>query len=56
MNFSAVEFTQNDVAGDYIILNNKKFIIADATYIGTSVGSTMPDMNNKSAKIILLDN
>lgn len=51
---SAVCFTEQ-VKGDYIKLNNQKFIITDPTYIGAPVGLTMPDMDNKTAKIILLE-
>ena len=50
---TAVAFTDN-VGGDYIELNDKHYIICDPTYIGAPVGSTMPDMNNKTAKIVLL--
>lgn len=49
----AVAFTE-DVKGDYIILNGNKFVVCDPTYIGASVGMTMPDMDNKTAKVILL--
>ena len=49
----AVCFTQN-VAGDYIMLNGKKYIICDPTYIGAPVGLTMPDMDNATAQVILL--
>jgi len=52
---SAVEFKQGDVAGDYILLNGRKYIVADATYINAPVGRTMPDMDNKTAKVILLN-
>ncbi len=44
---SAVQFTDSEV-------NGGKFIIADPTYIGATVGATMPDMDNASAKVILL--
>ncbi len=50
---TAVAFTEN-VAGDYILYNNKRFVISDPTYIGAPVGMTMPEMDNKTAKIILL--
>ncbi len=53
---SAVEFTQSSApTGDYISLNGHKFVIADATYIGAPVGRTMPDMDNRTAKVILLE-
>lgn len=52
---AAVGFTQDDVKGDYIMLHDKRFIIADPTYIGAPVGKTMPDMDNQSANVILLE-
>lgn len=51
---SAVQFTEN-VQGDYIQLNGKRFVVCDPTYIGAPVGRTMPDMDNASATVILLE-
>lgn len=51
---AAVAFTE-DVKGDYIMLNGRKFVVADPTYIGAPVGKTMPNMDNKTAKAILLN-
>ena len=51
---SAVCFTDK-VAGDYIMLDGKRFIITDPTYIGAPVGNTMPDMDNTQASVILLN-
>lgn len=50
---SDVNFT-NPVNGDYINVNGNKFVVCDPTYIGASVGHTMPDMDNNSAKVIIL--
>lgn len=50
---AAVRFT-SDVAGDYITIDNERYIIADPTYIGAPVGRTMPEMDNSSAKAIVL--
>jgi len=50
---AAVAFTDN-VEGDYIQLDNRKYIICDPTYIGANAGITMPGMNNQTAKVILL--
>jgi len=44
-----------DVKGDYITLNGRRFVVCDPTYIGAPVGMTMPDMNNKEARVILLN-
>lgn len=46
----------NNVNGDYIIIGGKKYIIADPTYIGADVGQTMMGMDNKTAKVIVLNN
>ncbi len=45
---------RTNMSGDYIILGGNKYIICDPTYIGAPAGLTMPDMDNKSAKVILL--
>ena len=50
---TAVHFTES-VTGDYISLDNQKYVVCDPTYIGAPVGATMPDMDNESAKVILL--
>lgn len=44
-----------DVQGDYILLDNRRFTVCDPTYIGAPVGATMPKMDNKTAKVILLE-
>ena len=44
-----------DAKGDYLMVNGSRFMICDPTYIGASVGNTMPDMNNAEAKVILLE-
>ena len=44
----------SEVKGDYIMLNNRRFVVCDPTYIGAPVGRTMPSMDNKAAKVILL--
>lgn len=43
-----------DVKGDFIRINGTKFLVCDPTYIGAPIGMTMPDMDNKSANVILL--
>ena len=44
-----------EAKGDYLMVNGKRFMICDPTYIGASVGNTMPDMDNAQAKVILLE-
>lgn len=51
---TAVLFT-DDVAGDYILLNNEHYVVCDPTYINAGVGRTMPGMDNNKAKVILLN-
>lgn len=51
---TAVAFN-TPIEGDYIDLHGRKFTICDPTYIGAPIGATMPNMDNLSAKIILLN-
>ena len=51
---TAVCFNNDSVKGDYIQLDGRRFIVCDPTYIGAPVGETMPNMDNKTAKVILL--
>ena len=46
---------EEPIAGDYISLGDKRFTICDPTFINAPIGATMPDMDNKSAKVILLE-
>lgn len=50
----AVNFT-DEVNGDYIMYDNKKFVVCDPTYILSNVGETMPSMKDKETVVILLD-
>ena len=50
---TAVRFNE-PVTGDYISLNGNKYLVCDPTYIGAPIGETMPGMENKTAKVILL--
>ena len=49
----AVHFPE-EVTGDYIVLDGEKYIVCDPTYINASIGRTMPGMDNKQARVILL--
>ncbi len=51
---TAVEFREA-VKGDWLMLNGKKYVVCDPTYIGAPIGKTMPGMDNSSAKVIVLD-
>ena len=50
---TAVGFKE-EVNGDYLIYNNRRYTICDPTYINAPVGKTMPGMNNKEAQVIVL--
>ncbi len=47
---TAVCFNQN-VSGDYLLIDNKRYIVCDPTYINADVGCTMPQFKNVVAKI-----
>lgn len=51
---AAIAIGEN-VKGDFIRIGGTKYIVCDPTYIGASIGMTMPDMDNQSAKVIVLD-
>ncbi|MBQ9076893.1 MAG: hypothetical protein IJY31_03520 [Muribaculaceae bacterium] len=51
---TAVHFNE-EVKGDYIPLNGKKFTVCDPTFVGARVGMTMPDLDNMTATVILLE-
>ncbi|MEG2065124.1 MAG: hypothetical protein RRY23_08310 [Alistipes sp.] len=44
----------NDVSGDYIDLDGRRYIVCDPTYSGANIGQTMPGMDNQNAEIIIL--
>ncbi len=50
---TAVCFSQ-EIKGDYVLVESRKYIICDPTYIGAPIGATMPGMNNQTAKVIVL--
>lgn len=51
---SGVCFTE-DVGGDFCEVDGKKFIVCDGTYIGSSVGSTMPCCKDLPVQAIILN-
>lgn len=51
---SAVAFTDPSVQGDYVIYNDKKFIICDPTIFYANIGKTMPGFDNSKAILINL--
>lgn len=48
---TAVKF-EEDVIGDYILLNDGKYIVCDPTYIGAGIGEAMPDCRDEKAVIV----
>ena len=52
--YTAVAFNE-DVPGDYIMVNGRKFTVADPTFYNANVGKTMSKMDNSKAQVILLN-
>lgn len=50
---TAVHFTEN-VDGDNLIIDGKKYIICDPTYIGAPVGMAMPECKNAKVRVFKL--
>ena len=51
---TAVCFKDPNIEGDFIKIDNQKFIVCDPTYINANVGCTMPNMDNGKAQVIIL--
>ncbi len=47
---------EDDVPGDYINWQGKKYVVADPTYIGAPLGLTMPRYADETARVILVEN
>ncbi len=50
---TAVHFT-SDIDGDFFEYDGKKFIVCDPTYVGASIGRTMPEMKSLECSVIEL--
>ena len=48
---TAVCFKGN-VQGDFVMVDGRKYIVCDPTYIGASIGNTMPQFRNVAAKVL----
>ena len=48
---SAVRFNE-DISGDYILLDGKKYLICDPTYIGAPIGMCMDRLKSVPPEII----
>lgn len=47
---TAVQFSE-DVTGDYLNIEDVKYVICDPTYIGASIGMCMPDLKTVTPKV-----
>ena len=52
---TAVRFEDEQPSGDYLQLNDGRYYIADPTYIGATVGMSMPSVKDETIKVIILD-
>lgn len=43
-----------DICGNVMIIDGRKFIVCDPIYIGATVGSQMPDLEYNKAQAIIL--
>lgn len=48
---TAVRFDE-DVSGDYLMVDGNKYTVCDPTYIGASIGMAMPQYKNVAAKVL----
>ncbi|MEG1580749.1 MAG: hypothetical protein RR386_05770 [Bacteroidaceae bacterium] len=48
---TAVCFNEN-VGGDYIMVEGKKYTVCDPTYVGATIGMTMPQFKQVAAKVL----
>ena len=51
---TAVYFA-DDVAGDYLMLDGRKYVVCDPTYIGASIGNAMPQFKQTAAKVVRIN-
>jgi queuine/archaeosine tRNA-ribosyltransferase len=48
---TAVRFTEN-ISGDYLMIDGKKFLVCDPTYIGADIGMAMDDCKHVQAIVV----
>lgn len=51
---TSVCFT-DDVQGDYLTINNRRFTICDPTYINAPIGASMPNLEYDKIEVIVLE-
>lgn len=49
----AVNLSEN-IKGDYLVVNNEKYYVCDPTYIGATVGMSIPKYKIKPAKVYII--
>jgi len=52
---TAVRFSYN-VPGDYVVMNNRKYIVCDPTYINASAGMAMPKYKRRNPNVVKIRN
>ena len=50
---TAVGFNE-DVSGEYLMYNGRKYVVCDPTFVGAPIGKSMPGMDNQQALVISL--
>jgi hypothetical protein len=50
---TAVHFTE-DLQGDFLNVNDEKFLVCDPTYIGAPIGDAMPQFKEIQAEVVIL--
>lgn len=48
---TAVKFA-GDYAGDHVMVNGRKYLVCDPTYMGASIGMAMPQFKNVAANVL----
>lgn len=46
---------EEELSGDHIVLDGRKYLVCDPTYIGASIGDAMPQYKKTAAKVIRID-
>ena len=45
---------KEEIKGDYLVLNNDRYYVCDPTYIGSTIGMSMPEYRNKPVTVYVL--
>ncbi len=51
---TAVYFGTEEVYGDYLQIDGRRYIVCDPTYINADIGQAMPQYKQTTAKVIKL--